>query len=36
VLTITPDPSYTGTFVVIASVSDGTTSASRAFRVTVS
>jgi hypothetical protein len=35
VLTITPNASYTGTFVVIASVSDGQASASRAFKVTV-
>jgi hypothetical protein len=35
-LMITPNAGYTGTFVVIASVSDGQTSASRTFRVTVS
>ena len=36
VLSITPDPSFTGVFVVIASVNDGHSSASRAFKVTVS
>jgi len=35
VLTVTPNPSYTGTFLVIASVSDGQASASRTFNVTV-
>jgi glucose/arabinose dehydrogenase len=35
VLTITPDPSYTGTFVIIASASDGQLSASRPFKVIV-
>jgi len=36
VVTITPNPSYTGIFVIIASVSDGSSSVSRAFHVTVS
>jgi hypothetical protein len=35
VLTITPNAGYTGTFVIIASVSDGQASASQSFRVTV-
>jgi hypothetical protein len=35
-LTITPNAGFTGTFEVSASVSNGTFSASRAFRVTVS
>ena len=35
-LTITPNTGYTGTFVVIAAVTDGQTTASRSFKVTVS
>jgi hypothetical protein len=35
-LTITPNPSYSGIFVVIATASDGLLSASQAFKVTVS
>jgi len=35
-LAITPNTGYTGTFVVIASVSNGQASASTSFKVTVS